>query len=53
MISFIDDFPSGASDDESAIHVYQRAKAIMKEGGFNLRKWKPIQALQGKGSARK
>ena len=37
---YVDDFPGGASDDESAIHVYQRAKAIMKEGGFNLRKWK-------------
>ena len=37
---YVDDFPGGASDDESVIHVYQRAKAIMKEGGFNLRKWK-------------
>ena len=37
---YVDDFPDGVSDDESAIHVYQRAKAIMKEGGFNLRKWK-------------
>ena len=37
---YVDDFPGGASDDESAIHVYQRAKAIMKEGGFNLHKWK-------------
>ena len=37
---YVDDFPGGASDDESAIHVYQRAKAIMKDGGFNLRKWK-------------
>ena len=37
---YVDDFPGGASDDESAIHVYQRAKAIMKEGGFNLCKWK-------------
>ena len=36
----IDDFPGGGSDDKSAIHVYQRAKAIMKEGSFNLRKWK-------------
>ena len=32
---YVDDFPGGASDDESAIHVYQRAKTIMKEGGFN------------------
>ena len=37
---YVDDFPGGASDDESAIHVYQRAKAIVKEGGFNLRNWK-------------
>ena len=37
---YVDDFPGGASDDESAIHVYQRAKAIVKEGDFNLRKWK-------------
>ena len=37
---YVDDFPGGASDNESAIHVYQRAKAIMKEGGFNLYKWK-------------
>ena len=32
---YVDDFPGGASDEESAIHVYQRAKAIMKEGDFN------------------
>ena len=37
---YVDDFAGGASDNESAIHVYQRAKAIMKEGGFNLCKWK-------------
>ena len=35
---YLDDFPCGASDDEFAIQVYQRAKAIMKEGSFNLRK---------------
>ena len=32
---YVDEFPGGGSDDESAIHVYQRAKAIMKEGDFN------------------
>ena len=35
---YVDEFPGGGSDDESAIHIYQRAKAIMKEGSFNLRK---------------
>ena len=44
---YVDDFPGGASDDESAIHVYQRAKAIMKEGGFNLRKWKTNSSIVG------
>ena len=37
---YVDDFPGAASDDESAIHVCQRAKAITEEGGFNLPKWK-------------
>ena len=36
---YVDDFPGGASDDESAFHVYQKGKSIMHEGGFNLRKW--------------
>ena len=31
LCTCVDDFPGGASDDESAFHVYQRAKAIMKE----------------------
>ena len=36
---YVDDFPGGASDDESAFYVYQKGKSIMHEGGFNLRKW--------------
>ena len=44
---YVDDFPGGASDDESVIHVYQRAKAIMKEGGFSLRKWKTNSTIVG------
>ena len=37
---YVDDFPTGAPDEETAFEIYQKSKRIMKEGGFNLRKWK-------------
>ena len=35
----MDDFVGGANDVEEAFEVYQKSKMIMREGGFNLRKW--------------
>lgn len=35
----MDDVISGASDEEEGWQLYSRAKQIMKEGGFNLRKF--------------
>jgi len=37
---YVDDFTSGASTIEEGMEIYQKAKALMKSGGFNLRKWK-------------
>ena len=37
---YVDDLVSGAADVESGIKLYEKAKLRMKEGGFNLRKWK-------------
>ena len=36
---YVDDFVSGAEDDERVFNVYKESKAIMASGGFNLRKW--------------
>ena len=36
---YVDDLLTGESDNEKALAIYQRAKKIMSEGGFNLRKW--------------
>ena len=36
---YVDDFVSGAEDDEKAFEVYNESKEIMRTGGFNLRKW--------------
>ena len=37
---YVDDFTSGASTIEEGMEIYQKAKALMKSGGFNLCKWK-------------
>lgn len=36
---YVDDFVSGAEDDEKAFEVYKGAREVMSRGGFNLRKW--------------
>ena len=37
---YVDDLTCGASSVEEGFHIYQKAKLLMKQGGFNLRKWK-------------
>ena len=37
---YVDDLLTGECNDEKALAIYQRAKKLMAEGGFNLRKWK-------------
>ena len=37
---YVDDLLTGESNDEKALAIYHRAKKLMAEGGFNLRKWK-------------
>ena len=37
---YVDDLLTGECNDEKAPFVYHRAKKLMAEGGFNLRKWK-------------
>ena len=37
---YVDDLPAAAADDKKAFEMYKNTKKIMKEGGFNLRKWK-------------
>ncbi|CAB4026440.1 Hypothetical predicted protein, partial [Paramuricea clavata] len=36
---YVDDFAGGAKTDDDAVEVYEKAQAIMKDGGFTLRKW--------------
>lgn len=36
---YVDDLCTGADSVEEAIKIYTGASAVMKEGGFNLRKW--------------
>ena len=36
---YVDDLIAGAEDKKKAFDIYQKAKKIMSEGGFNLRKW--------------
>jgi hypothetical protein len=36
---YVDDFVSGAENDERALDIYKGSKQIMCSGGFNLRKW--------------
>ena len=37
---YVDDPVSGATDVESGIQLYEKARLRMKEGGLNLRKWR-------------
>ena len=37
---FVDDMCTGASSVSDAIALYEKSKSVMREGGFNLRKWK-------------
>ena len=37
---YFDDFLSGAQNVKKAMEICQNSKTIMKEGGFNLRKWR-------------
>ena len=37
---YADDIYTGAHTVEETIELYRKAKQIMKEGGFNLRKWR-------------
>ncbi|XP_015760975.1 PREDICTED: uncharacterized protein LOC107340135 [Acropora digitifera] len=39
---YVDDLLTGESNDEKSLVIYHRAKKLMAEGGFNLRKWKTI-----------
>ena len=36
---YVDDFVGGVTSDNDSVQMYQAAKRILKEGGFNLRKW--------------
>ena len=36
---YVDDLATGTDSEEEAINLYRSAKAVMKKGGFNLRKW--------------
>ena len=37
---YVDDLLTGECNEEKALAIYHRAKKLMSEGGFNLRKWK-------------
>ena len=36
---YVDDFVGGAKDVEEGYQIFQTSRKVMKEGGFNLRKW--------------
>ena len=36
---YVDDFVSGAQNDNKAFNIYKDSKQVMLDGGFNLRKW--------------
>ena len=47
---YVDDFVSGALTTEEGFSIYQKAKEIMKQGEFNLCKWKANDEIpKGKG----
>jgi len=37
-VIYVDDFTSSAQTVEERFDIYKRAKQVMKQGGFNLRK---------------
>ena len=37
---YVNDLLTGECNDDKALAIYQRAKKLMAEGGFKLRKWK-------------
>ncbi len=37
---YVDDLVAGASNTTEAIQVYRQADEVMKEGGFNFKKWR-------------
>ena len=39
-IIYVDDLLPGEDNDKMAFAIYKRAKKLMSEGGFNVRKWK-------------
>ena len=53
---YADDLSCGTDDPQKALEIYKRCKEIMKQGGFNLRKWnsndktllKEINGMEGK-----
>ena len=46
---YVDDFISGVHTEDEGFTLYQKAKELMRAGGFNLRKWKTNSAtLQGR-----
>ena len=36
---YVDDFTGGTETVEEAFTTYEKAKELMRKGGFNLRKW--------------
>ena len=36
---YVDDIITGTNDEESALHLFKESKEVLKEGGFNLRKF--------------
>ena len=37
---YVDDFTSGAQTIVEGLELYQKARQLMKQGGFDLHKWK-------------
>ena len=42
---YVDDFISGVHAEVEGFKLYQKAKEIMRAGGFNLQKWKMDSAI--------
>ena len=36
---YVDDIVAGAADFDSALELYKESKGVLREGGFNLRKF--------------
>ena len=37
---YVDNFITGAPDEENGFHTFKRAKELMLNGGFNFCKWR-------------